>query len=428
LALPAFGALVAEPLFILADSAIVGHLGTAQLAGLGIAGAALTTAVSMCVFLAYGTTSAVARLLGAGDLRGAIRQGVDGMWLGLVIGVLLAVAGLPLSAGVVRLLGADAAVFPYAHTYLQISLAGIPAMLVVLAATGVLRGLQDTRTPLIVSVVAAAANVGLNLLLVYGAGLGIAGSALGTVIAQTGAGAAYAVVVVRGARRHGAPLRPDPAGIRAAAGASVPLLIRTLTLRVVIASATAVAAYIGTVEVAAHQVAFAIWSFLALALDAVAIAGQAIVGRYLGASDVAGTRAATLRMIEWSVAAGAVFGIIVAAARPAYVPLFTADPAVHQLLGGVLLLVAVLQPLNGAIFALDGVLIGAGDGRYLAWAGLGTLLVFLPAAWAVLAFDAGLLGLWAALGLFMVARLVALVPRARGDAWLVTGALLPSRR
>jgi len=428
LALPAFGALVAEPLFILADSAIVGHLGTPQLAGLGIAGTALTTIVSLCVFLAYGTTSAVARRLGAGDLSGAIRQGVDGMWLGLGIGLLLVAAGLPLSVGVVRLLGAEGAVFSYALTYLQISLAGVPAMLVVLAATGVLRGLQDTRTPLVVSVAAAVVNVVLNLLLVYGAGLGIAGSALGTVIAQIGAASAYVVVVIRGARRHGAPLRPDRTGIRAAAAASVPLLVRTLTLRVVIASTTAVAAYLGTAEVAAHQVAFAIWSLLALALDAVAIAGQAIVGRYLGASDVAGTRAATRRMIEWSVAAGFVFGVVIAVGRWAYIPLFTNDQAVQQLLASVLLLVAVLQPLNGAIFALDGVLIGAGDGRYLAWAGLGTMLVFLPAAWAVLALDAGLLGLWAALGLFMLARLVTLAPRARGDAWLVTGALLPNRK
>jgi putative MATE family efflux protein len=425
LALPAFGALVAEPLFVLADSAIVGHLGTPQLAGLGIAGIALITAVSLCVFLAYGTTAAVARRLGAGDLTGAIRQGLDGMWLGLGIGLGLLVSGLPISGGVVRVLGAEGAVIGYAETYLRISLAGVPAMLVVLAATGVLRGLQDTRTPLIVSVVAAAGNVGLNLLLVYGAGLGIAGSALGTVIAQTGSAAAYVVVVVRGARRHGAPLRPDRTGIRAAASAGVPLFVRTATLRVVIAAATAVAAYLGTAEVAAHQVAFAIWSLLALALDAVAIAGQAIVGRYLGASDVAGTRAATRRMIELSVAAGVMFGVVVAAARPAYVPLFTGDEVVQRLLASVLLLVAVLQPLNGAIFALDGVLIGAGDGRYLAWAGVGTMLAFLPAAWAVLAFDAGLLWLWAALGLFMLARLATLAPRARSDAWLVTGAAVP---
>jgi Na+-driven multidrug efflux pump len=193
----------------------------------------------------------------------------------------------------------------------------------------------------------------------------------------------------------------------------------------VIAAATGVAAHIGTAEVAAHAVAFAIWNFLALALDAVAIAGQAIVGRYLGGSDVPAARSATRRMIEWSVAAGIAFGVVIAVARPAYLPLFTDDMAVRELLGGVLLLVAALQPLNGAIFALDGVLIGAGDARYLAWAGVATMLVFLPAAWIVLAYDLGLLGLWAAIGLFMLARLATLVPRSRSDAWLVTGAALP---
>jgi putative MATE family efflux protein len=429
LALPAFGALVAEPLFLLADAAIVGHLGTAQLAALGIAGTVLTTAVSLCVFLAYGTTAAVARRVGAGDLPGAIRQGVDGMWLGCGLGFVLILAGLPTSSALIRLLGGQGDVAGYAETYLQISLAGIPAMLVVLAATGVLRGLQDTRTPLIVSVAAAGANVVLNLLLVYGvgrwSGLGIAGSALGTVIAQTGAAAVFVVVVVRGVGRHGARMRPERTGIRAAATASVPLFARTLALRLVIAMATAVAARLGTAEVAAHAVAFAVWTFLALALDAVAIAGQAIVGRYLGASDVQSARAATRRMIEWSVAAGLVFGVVIAAARPAYLPWFTGDRAVQQLLAEVLLVVAALQPLSGAVFALDGVLIGAGDARYLAWAGVATMLVFLPAAWAVLAYDLGLLGLWAAIGLFMLARLATLVPRSRSDAWLVTGAALP---
>jgi putative MATE family efflux protein len=429
LALPAFGSLVAEPLFLLADAAIVGHLGTAQLAALGIAGTILATAVSLCVFLAYGTTAAVARRLGAGDVPGAIRQGVDGMWLGLGIGLVLVLAGLPGASAAVRLLGGQGAVAEYAEIYLRISLAGVPAMLVVLAATGVLRGLQDTRTPLVVSVAAAGGNVVLNLLLVYGAGswpgLGIAGSALGTVIAQTGAAAAYVVVVVRAGRRYAASLRPDLAGIRASATASVPLFVRTLTLRVVIAAATGVAAHLGTAEVAAHAVVFAIWTFLALALDSVAIAGQALVGRYLGASDVVSARAAMRRMIEWSVVAGVVFGLVIVGARPAYLPLFTQDAVVRDLLAGVLLLVAALQPLNGAIFALDGVLIGAGDSRYLAWAGVATMLVFLPAARLVMAYDLGLVGLWAAIGVFMLGRLVTLAPRARGEAWLVTGAALP---
>lgn len=428
LAVPAFGALVAEPVFLLADSAIVGHLGTPQLAGLGVAGALLATAVSVCVFLAYGTTAAVARRLGAGDRRGALAQGIDGVWLAIGLGAVLAVVGLLAAEPLVHAFGTSASATPYALTYLRVSLPGLPAMLVVLAATGVLRGLQDTRTPLAVAVVGAAANIGLNLLLVYGLHLGIAGSALGTVLAQTGMAAAFVTVVVRGARTFGAPLRPDLPGIRAAAAAGVPLVVRTVTLRAALLVMTYVATAQGTVSVAAHQVAFTIWIFLALALDAVAIAGQAIVGRYLGAGDVTGTRAATRRMVEWGAAAGVLLAVVIVVLRTAYVPLFTDDPAVRDLLSAVLVVAAVMQPVCGVVFALDGVLIGAGDGRYLAWAGVLTLVTFLPLAGLVLAGDRGLVALWWAFGGFMVARLATLLWRERGDAWLVTGVALPTRR
>jgi putative MATE family efflux protein len=291
----------------------------------------------------------------------------------------------------------------------------------------VLRGLQDTVTPLVVATLGAVANIALNLVLVYPAGLGIAGSALGTVLAQTGMAAAFLTVVVRGARREHAALRPDLPGIRAAGRAGVPLIVRTLTLRAALLLATYVAAAAGTVAVAAHQVAFTIWLFLSLMLDAVAIAGQAIVGRYLGASDVEGTRAATRRMVEWGVGAGIVLGVVLLALRALFVPLFTEDPAVRELLGSVLVVAAVAQPVCGVVFALDGVLIGAGDGRYLALAGVITLACFTPLALLVLATDGGLVWLWWAFNAFMLARLVTLVTRWRGEAWLVTGAGLPRR-
>ena len=300
-------------------------------------------------------------------------------------------------------------------------------MLAVLAATGVLRGLQDTRTPLVVAAVGAAANVVLNLLLVYGVGLGIAGSALGTVLAQGGMAAAFVVVVVRGARREGASLRPDLPGIRAAGRAGVPLVVRTVTLRAALLLMTYVATAAGTVAVAAHQVAFTIWMFLSLMLDAVAIAGQAIVGRYLGAADVAGTRAATRRMVEWGVLSGVLLGVVLLTVRAAFVPLFTDDPAVRSLLADVLVVAAVAQPVCGIVFALDGVLIGAGDGRYLAWAGVGTLVAFAPLALLVLAADGGLVALWWAFDGFLLVRLLTLVPRWLGGRWMVTGASLPAR-
>ena len=428
LAVPAFGALVAEPLFLLVDSAIVGHLGTPQLAGLGVAGSLLGTAVSLCVFLAYGTTAGVARRVGAGDQRAAIGLGVDGMWLAAGLGVAIALAGLVVAEPLIDAFGTSSSATPHALTYLRVSLPGIPAMLVVMAATGVLRGLQDTVTPLVVAVVGAAANIALNIALVYGLDMGIAGSALGTVIAQIGMAVAFVVVVVRGARRHAAPLRPDLRGILTAGSTGVPLLLRTLTLRAALLVMAYVATAQGTRSVAAHQLAFTIWIFLALALDAVAIAGQAIAGRYLGAGDIHGTRAATRRILEWGLAAGVLLGLLVVALRFAYIPLFTQDLAVRELLGSVLVVAAVFQPVAGAVFALDGVLIGAGDGRYLAWAGGLTLLAFLPLAFWVLAVDGGLVALWWAFGAFMVARLVTLLWRERGQAWLVPGAEHPRHR
>jgi putative MATE family efflux protein len=422
LAVPAFGALVAEPLFVMADSAIVGHLGTAQLAGLGVASALLTTAVSVFVFLAYATTAAVSRRVGADDLQSAIRQGMDGIWLALLLGAAVIAVVLPTAPFLVDLFGASDTAAPYAITYLRISSLGIPAMLVVLAATGVLRGLQDTRTPLYVAVAGFVANAALNAGLVYGAGLGIAGSAWGTVIAQCGMAAVYLVVVVRGARRHGASLRPDLAGIRASAQAGVPLLVRTLSLRAILMITTAVAARLGDADIAAHQIVLSLWSLLAFALDAIAIAGQAIIGRYLGAGDDRGARDVCRRMVGWGIAVGVVLGVLVVITRPAFLPLFTGDATVKDSALPALVVVALSQPVCGVVYVLDGVLMGAGDGPYLARAMLLTLAVFTPVALLVPTLGGGLTALWAAMALMMTVRLVTLWVRTRSGRWVVTGA------
>ncbi|MEU9874720.1 MATE family efflux transporter [Streptomyces phaeochromogenes] len=422
LAVPAFGALIAEPLFLMVDTAIVGHLGTAQLAGLGIASALLLTAVSIFVFLAYATTAAVARRVGAGDLQAAIRQGMDGIWLALLLGAAVIAAVLPTAPALVELFGASDTAAPYATTYLRISALGIPAMLVVLAATGVLRGLQDTKTPLYVAIAGFVANGALNAGLVYGADLGIAGSAWGTVIAQYGMAAVYLVVVVRGARKHGASLRPDAAGIRACAQAGAPLLVRTLSLRAILMIATAVAARLGDADVAAHQIILSLWSLLAFALDAIAIAGQAIIGRYLGAGDAKGAREACRRMVEWGIAVGVVLGGLVIVSRPLFLPLFTSDSVVHDTALPALLMVALSQPICGIVFVLDGVLMGAGDGPYLAWAMILTLAVFAPVALLVPVFGGGLTAVWGAMTLMMTVRMLTLWLRTRSGRWIVTGA------
>ncbi|MEU4083588.1 MATE family efflux transporter [Streptomyces aureus] len=422
LAVPAFGALVAEPLFVLADSAIVGHLGTAQLAGLGVASALLMTAVGVFVFLAYATTAAVARKVGAGDLRAAIRQGMDGVWLALFIGVAVIAVALPTAPSLMELFGASGSAAPYATTYLRISALGIPAMLVVLASTGILRGLQNTKTPLYVAVGGFVANAILNAVLVYGAGLGIAGSAWGTVIAQCGMAAVYLHVVLRGARKHGASLRPDPAGIRACAQAGTPLLVRTLSLRAILLIATAVAARLGDADMAAHQIILSLWSLLAFALDAIAIAGQAIIGRYLGAGDARGAREACHRMVQWGIVTGIVLGLLLIAARPLFLPLFSGDPGVRDAALPALVMVALSQPVCGIVFVLDGVLMGAGDGPYLARAMLLTLAVFTPAALLVPVLGGGLTALWGAMTLMMTVRMLTLWLRSRSGRWIVTGA------
>ncbi len=425
LAVPAFGALVAEPLFLLVDSAIVGHLGTAPLGALGVAGQVLAALVSLCVFLAYATTAAVARQVGAGNTRAAIRQGIDGSWLALLIGGALVAAGWPLASPIIHAFGASAALAPQAETYLHISLLGIPAMLVVLAGTGVLRGMQDTKTPLYVSVGMFTSNGALGALFVLGFGWGIAGSAWGTVLAQTCGAIVYAAVVVRGARRHGAALRPSVAGLRASATAGANLFVRTISLRAVLVVGTVVATRMGDAQIAAHQIASNVWSLLAFALDAIAIAGQAITGHRLGAGDVAGARAATRRMVWWGVGCGVVFGLMLLAVRPWLPDAFTSDPAVRDGLLSALVVVALLEPIAGVVFVLDGVLIGAGDMAYLAAAGLVQTAAFLPVAWLVSVTGGGLVALWSAIGVWMAARLVTLGLRAHTETWLVAGAEHP---
>ena len=431
LAVPAFAALVAEPLLLLADSAIVGSLGVVPLAGLGIAGTVLTTAVGVFVFLAYATTAAVARRLGAEDLPSALRQGVDGMWLALGLGVLAAAAAWPAARQVALGLGASPEVAGAAATYLRASLPGLPAMLVVLAATGVLRGLQDTRTPLVVAVTGALANVPLNLVLVLGLGpvpaLGLAGSGLGTAVAQLGMATALVVVVARGARRHGVALRPGGAGVLRSGRDGLPLLARTLTLRAAIVLTTAAAARSGDTALAAHQVVVTIWGALALGLDALAIAGQALTGRTLGAGDVAATRDVLRRLVGWGAVLGVLSGLVVLAGRTLVAPLFSPDEGVRTAIAAALVVVALAQPLAAYVFVLDGVLIGAGDGRYLALAGLAGLAAYIPLVVAVVVVapggTPGLVWLWVAFaGGFMAARAATLWHRARGDAWAVPGA------
>ncbi|CAH0226712.1 MATE family efflux transporter [Microbacterium sp. Bi128] len=427
LAVPAFGALIAEPLFLLADSAIVGHLGVAELAGVGLASAVLHTAVGLMVFLAYSTTPAVARAIGNGQLAKALAAGRDGIWLALLLGLALAVAGFLAAGPLLDLMGADGEVHAFAVDYLRGSMPGLVAMLLIFAGTGVLRGLQDTRTPLIVAAAGFTLNIALNLVLVYGLGWSVTGSAVGTSIAQWAMAAVYVLIVRRNARNHGVSLRPDWRGIRALTGVGSWLMLRTLSLRIAILATVVVVTAQGPVNLAAHQLAMTIFTFFAFALDALAIAAQALIGKELGAARAVAARALTRTMTRWGVGFGVLTGILLAAAAPWAGALFTPDAEVRAALTLALWVLAAGQPLAGYVFVLDGVLIGAGDARYLAIAGVVNLAAYLPLLLAVLysgaGAGAGLLWLWAAFSLgYMAARALTLGLRARTDRWMVLGA------
>ena len=426
LAVPAFGALIAEPLFLLADAAIVGHLGVDQLAGVGLASAVLHTVVGLMVFLAYSTTPAVARAIGNDQLPKALAAGRDGVWLALLLGVVLAAAGFLAAEPLVDLMGAGGEMRIFAVDYLRWSMPGLVAMLLIFAGTGVLRGLQDTRTPLLVAAAGFTLNVVLNLFLVYGLQWSVAGSAIGTSIAQWAMALVYVVMVGRNAGRHGVSLRPDWRGIRSLTKVGSWLMLRTLSLRIAILATVVVVTAQGSVNLAAHQLARTVFTVLAFALDALAIAAQALIGKELGASRPSGARELTGTMVRWGLGFGAMTGLLLAVAAPWAGLLFTSDADVQAALTLALWVLAAGQPIAGYVFVLDGVLIGAGDAKYLAIAGVVNLAAYLPLLLAVgqsgASGGAGLLWLWAAFSLgYMAARAVTLGLRARTDRWMVLG-------
>ncbi len=425
LAVPALGALMAEPLYVLADTAVVGHLGTESLGGLAIASAALLVGYNVCIFLAYGSTAAVARLMGADQKAAAAHQAIQGLWLAVVLGIGLAALGTAFTEPFLRLLGAGDNVLREATTYFRISLLGAPGMLLMLAGVGYLRGTKDTLRPLWVGVGTAVVNLAVELVLIYGLGMGIGASAAATVVAQWLGAGFYLFWIVREAGRHDVGLRPDLEAIRRLLVVGADLLVRTVSLVGTFTLATAVAARIGTVQVAAHQIAFQIWFLLAMAMDAMAIAAQAMVGNLLGAGRADEARRVGNRVVAWSIGIGLSLGVVlvagVTAAGDTIPRIFSADPAVIALVGFLLLHVAMMAPLSGLAFALDGILIGAGDQRFLAQAMGLSFAIFVPAAVVGRSLGAGIGWLWGAIWLFMAVRSVILFGRFRGARWQVLG-------
>ena len=422
--MPAFGALVAEPLYVLVDTAVVGHLGTDELAGLGVASSVLLTSYFLFVFLAYGTTGAVARLSAQARTARPPARGCRGCgWrcsCRSSSGSVLAVA----APAIVDALGAEGAVRTNALIYLRISLLGTPALFVTMAGTGYLRGLQDTRTPLAVAVGTSVVNLVVQLVLIYGFDFGIGASAASTVLAQTGGAAVYLHRVTRSARSLGVALGPDWTSIRRLARVGRDLFIRTAALRGSLLVATAVVTRMGRAETSPRTR----WRSRSGASSRCRSTPSRSPGRPspVGPSAPAtslGARRAGRRMLQWGFCAGVAGGL--ARGRPPAVAGRRCSATIRRwsmLAGFLLWWVALLQPINGVVFVLDGLLMGAGDVRFLARAMVGAFVAFVAAAGVVLATGAGIGWLWAALGVLMTARLIPLWRRFDHGAWAVTGA------
>lgn len=418
LALPALGALAAEPTYVLVDTAIVGHLGTPELAALAIAATLLGTTVTLFNFLTYGTTARVARLHGAGEGAAAGRLGSQALWLSAVLGTLLLTLILALAGPAVALMGGRGETASLAVGYLRISALGVPFAMAALAGQGFLRGVGNLRTPLVILVAANAANAVLEVLFVYGFGWGLAGSAWGTVIAQSGMGLAFVYWLLQ------APAdsrRPSWRTMRPLLRVGGDIAVRTGALLLSFMLASAVVARMGEASLAAHQVAFGLFIFLALVLDAIAIAGQILVGRMLGAGNAGAAHAAARRMIFWSVVVGLAFAALLLAGTESIPRLFTGDAVVVERARELWPLFALMQPVGAAVFALDGILIGASDTRFLKWSMVVAFLAFAPLVLAALVLELGITGVWVSLNILMVVRLLTCGIRFQGLRWAVIG-------
>lgn len=416
LAVPAMTALAADPLLSLVDTALVGRLGAVPLAALGVSVALFTLAFFGFNFLTYGTTAEVARLRGAGQPAAASTYALQALWLAIALGLVAAVVFVVAGPVLIRVMGADGAVGDAALVYLRIrGMASVP-VLIVLVGHGAFRGRKDMRTPLWITVAVNAINAVLSWALIYPAGLGIAGAAWGTLIAQTGGAVAFLVL---GRRRFAPPsLRIEPRAMRAIVTISRDLFLRTAALLSGLLVSTAVATRMGTVTVAAHQIARELWTMLALVQDGFAIAGQAMIGTALGAAHYAHARTIARRLLLWGTGFGVLVGVGYLALESVLPRIFTSDPAVVSAVTGVWLVVAVLQPVGGVVFVLDGILMGAGDFRFLWWStALASLGGLVPVCVLALRYDWGLGGIWAGMAVLMVVRAVATVLRLRSGGW-----------
>lgn len=420
LAVPALGVLAAEPLYVLVDTAVVGHLGAVPLAGLSLGGTLFTLVSTQLTFLSYGTTARTARLHGAGRRAEAVSEGVQATWLGISVGAVLLVLAQLLAVPLAELLAGPGPVADAASSWLRVAVCGAPMVLVTMAGNGWMRGVQDTVRPLRYVLAGNGVSAVLCPLLVYPVGWGLEGSAVANLVGQSIAAALFirALVVER------VPLRPLPPQMRAQLGLGRDLVLRTLAFQACFLSATSVAARTGAETAAAHQVVWQLWTFLSLVLDSLAIAAQSLVGAALGAGSAPRAKSIARQITWYGLGFGILLGGLFAALARVLPALFTADAAVLAVVPSAWWFFVGLQPIAGVVFALDGVFLGAADAAYLRTATiLSAVIGYLPMIWLSLAFDWGLVGIWTGLSLFMVLRLITLLLRARSGRWAVVGAV-----
>ncbi|HZZ46495.1 MAG TPA: MATE family efflux transporter [Pseudonocardia sp.] len=424
LAAPALLVLAAEPLYLLVDTAVVGHLGAIPLAGLAIGAVLLAQVSTQLTFLSYGTTARSARLFGAGRRTDAIAEGVQATWLAMGIGLVAIAVGQLVAGPVARALaGGQGPIADAAVTWLRVALCGAPLVLITLAGNGWMRGLQDVARPMRYVLLGNGLSALACPLLVYGPGalpaLGLVGSAIANVAGQT----IGAVLFLRALLSERVPVKPVPTMLRAQLMLGRDLVLRSLGFQVCFLSAAAVAARFGAASVAAHQVVLQLWNLQSLVLDSLAIAAQSLIGAALGGSAPDQARQLANRVARYGLILGCGFGGLFAALAGVLPHVFTDDASVLAAIPVPWWFFVALQPIAGLVFALDGVLLGAGDAAYLrTWTLLGAGCGFLPLIWLSLAFGWGLAGIWTGLAMFMLIRLISVVVRNRSGGWAVPGA------
>jgi putative MATE family efflux protein len=420
LAVPALGVLAAEPLYLLVDTAVVGHLGAVPLGALSIGAIVLAQISTQLTFLSYGTTARTARLHGAGRRADAVAEGVQATWLAIAVGVVLIGVGQLLARPVAELLAGQGEVADAAVGWLRIALFGTPFILVTMAGNGWMRGVQDARRPLRYVLAGNGISAVLCPVLVYGVDWGLEGSAVANVVAQV----ISAALFLRALRVEQVPLRPRPAVMREQLTLGRDLVLRSLAFQACFVSATTVAAHHSTAAVGAHQIVLQLWTFLALVLDSLAIAAQSLIGAALGGDDERQARGLAWQVTGYGLVFGIGLGVMFAALAGVLPHVFTSDASVLGEIPHAWWFFVALQPIAGVVFALDGVLLGAGDAAFLRTATLlAAAIGFLPFVWLSFAFGWGLAGIWTGLSLFMLVRLVAVLARTRSGRWAVLGAV-----